>query len=89
MQATLTSTTGRAVSQRIRERPSVGFNLMRAGRNDEIHNNEWLGLNNWWRGRFYFRERMKVRRRTFGDWKDAAEGAPRANLKPAEAVSTC
>ena len=22
---------------------------VRAGRNDEIHNNQWLGLNNWWR----------------------------------------
>ena len=27
---------------------------VRAGRNDEIHNNQWLGLNNWWRGLLSF-----------------------------------
>ena len=60
---------------------------VRAGRNDEIHNNQWLGLNNWWRGLLLLPRADESQKADFAETgKIPAELSARANLKPAEAV---
>jgi len=60
---------------------------VRAGRNDEKHNNQWSGLNNWWRGPLSL---PQVAERFSGKFEEAgwapAEPPERAGMKPAEAV---
>ena len=58
---------------------------VRAGRNDEIHNSQWSGLNNWWRNL------LSLPRETKKDAYAEAGGATasaraQAKTKPAEAV---
>jgi hypothetical protein len=60
---------------------------VRAGRNDEIHNNQWLGLNNWWRGLLSSPRADESRKADFAETgKMPAEPSARAGLKPADAV---
>ena len=58
---------------------------VRAGRNDEIHNGQWSGLNNWWRNL------LSLPRETKKDVYAEAGGATanaraQAKMKPADAV---
>ena len=58
---------------------------VRAGRNDEIHNSQWSGLNNWWRNL------LSLPRETKKDVYAEAGGATanaraQAKMKPADAV---
>ena len=58
---------------------------VRAGRNDEIHNGQWSGLNNWWRNL------LSLPRETKKDVYAEAGGATanaraQASMKPADAV---
>ena len=60
---------------------------VRAGRNDEIHNNQWLGLNNWWRGLLSLPRADESQRADFAETgKMPAEPSARASMKPADAV---
>jgi hypothetical protein len=60
---------------------------VRAGRNDEIHNNQWLGLDNWWRGLLLFSRADKSQSASFAETgKMPSEPSARAALKPADAV---
>ena len=60
---------------------------VRAGRNDEIHNNQWLGLNNWWRGLFSLPRADERQSGGFAETgKMPAEPSARAGMKPADAV---
>jgi hypothetical protein len=60
---------------------------VRAGRNDEIHNNQWRGLNNWWRNVLSLPRGGDKENGGVGETgRTPAEPAARANMKPAEAV---
>ena len=60
---------------------------VRAGRNDEIHNDQWLGLNNWWRGLLSLSRADKSQRAPFEETGQMpAEPSSRAGMKPADAV---
>ncbi len=60
---------------------------VRAGRNDEIHNNQWRGLNNWWRSLLSLPQQVGRQSAGFEETgKMPAEPAARAGMKPAEAV---
>jgi hypothetical protein len=60
---------------------------VRAGRNDEIHNNQWLGLNNWWRSLLSLPRAAKNQSDGFTETgRIPAEPAARAGMKPADAV---
>jgi hypothetical protein len=58
---------------------------VRAGRNDEIHNGQWRGLNNWWRNLLALPRETKK-----SEYAEAGRAAPTARAqgktKPAEAV---
>jgi hypothetical protein len=61
---------------------------VRAGRNAEIHNNQWQGLNNWWRSLLSL-PLVREDRSTAGfveTGRMPAEPAARAHMKPADAV---
>jgi hypothetical protein len=60
---------------------------VRAGRNDEIHNNQWLGLNNWWRSLLSLPRAAERQSAGFEETgRLPAQPAARADLKPADAV---
>ena len=58
---------------------------VRAGRNDEIHNSQWRGLNNWWRNLLSLpRETKKDVYAEAGG--STADARAQASMKPADAV---
>ncbi|HYI95291.1 MAG TPA: hypothetical protein VEX68_17250 [Bryobacteraceae bacterium] len=58
---------------------------VRAGRNDEIHNSQWRGLNNWWRNVLSLPRETK--KDVYAEAGGAtADGKAQAKMKPAEAV---
>ncbi|HEY4358940.1 MAG TPA: hypothetical protein VGN16_24550, partial [Acidobacteriaceae bacterium] len=60
---------------------------VRAGRNDEIHNDQWLGLNNWWRGLLSLPRADKSQSAPFQETGQMpVEPSSRASMKPADAV---
>jgi hypothetical protein len=60
---------------------------VRAGRNDEKHNSQWSGLNNWWRGLLSLPQvAERFNGRFEGAGRAPAEPPERAGMKPAEAV---
>ena len=66
---------------------SVANSDVRAGQNDEIHNNRWQGLNPWWRSLLSLPLGGDGRSGGVAETgKVAAEPAARAGMKPADAV---
>ena len=60
---------------------------VRAGQNDDKHNSQWQGLNNWWRGLLSLPLAGEGQPGKFTEaGKAPAEPEARANMKPAEAV---
>jgi hypothetical protein len=60
---------------------------VRAGRNDQIHNNQWQGLNNWWRSLLSLPQAGERKSAGFEETgKLPAPPAARAGMKPADAV---
>ncbi len=60
---------------------------VRAGQNDEIHNSQWSGLNNWWRSILSLPPRPREADVYAEAGKTATKLSPKAKGKPAEAVN--